>query len=180
MRNKVLVAVLGICLCGLARAENLVVGGDFEGPVVKDGESYEVNVTPTGWAGTGDLVKQEYAGAVDSGNGKQWFDLNPGMEAGNGIMQSVHLTAGITYTFSFRYNGGGGGSTSAIAYQVGDLVGGSVSTADMNVYGGTAWKTWRVTFTAKVTGAADVRFVPNGKHAGGFIDAVEIHAGGEG
>lgn len=176
MKRLFLVTLIAASLSAPAHAQNLIVGGDFEAPAIveqKDGLAYQLNVTPAGWAGAGDVVRQGYAGAADSGNGRQWFDLNPDVHAGNGIMQSVRLVAGVTYTFSFRYNGGGG-TTTAISFEIGDLVRDAVSTEKMSAYAGTAWKICLVTFTAKVTGPVDVRFAPNGRHAGGFIDDVQL------
>ncbi len=159
-----------------ASAKEYVVGGGFESPVVPAGQPYLLDATPFGWTGDGDLTVQGYAGSVPSGDGAQWFDLNPDISARTGIYQFVDLTAGVKYTFSFIYNGGGGGTTTAIAYAIGTVVSGSVSTASLSVYGGSAWQTFLTTFTPSATGPEKLSFLPNGVWSGGFIDAVSIQA----
>lgn len=179
MKLITLVPTLALFLAGAATAQNLVTGGDFENPVVS-GDPYLIAVTPAGWTGTGDLVVQGYAGAVSSGSGNQWFDLNPSFDAGTGISQSINLNAGTTYNFSFLYNGGGGGSTTSISYSLGSiaetLLAGSVSTAGMSVYSGTLWQTLATTFTPSASGAATLQLTPNGTYSGGFVDNVQISA----
>jgi hypothetical protein len=76
-----------------ARPKNLVVNGDFERPVILS--YYFIDLTPPGWDGTGDFVLQGYAEAVHSGDGNQWFDLNPGMSSSTGISQTINLTGMI-------------------------------------------------------------------------------------
>jgi hypothetical protein len=174
-RNLIVAIILGaFLLAGEAGATNIVVNGGFENPVIAG--IYQLSVTPTGWSGMGDLVQQGYAGAVNSGDGNQWLDLNPGTSTSTGISQDISLTAGGTYSFSFLYNGGGGGSTTQIAYSLGSsseiLLLGFVSTATMNVYGGTPWNTFSATFTPTFGGMEKLLFVPNGAWSGGFIDGV--------
>lgn len=181
MRLDVSVLAVSLCLCGPARAVNLIVGGGFESPPAPAG-NYLLNVTPTGWTGTGDMVAQGYAGAVSSGDGLQWFDLNPGTSAGTGLSQLLTLTAGTPYAFSFLYNGGqpSAGFTTAIAYTVSTptstLLTGTVSTAAMNVYAGTPWALYASSFVVAAQTAVTVRFQPNGVWANGFIDAVSVSA----
>jgi Carbohydrate binding domain/PEP-CTERM motif len=170
-------AILGtavlIAFVGVANAAtNLVVNGGFESPVISP--PYFLFANPTGWTGQGDLVVQGYAGSVHSGDGNQWLDLNPGTGAGTGMSQDITLTAGTKYQFSFLYNGGGGGSTTQISYSLGSSLSSNVSTASMNVYGGTPWATYSTGFTPTVSGAETLNFVPNGVLSGGFIDAVNI------
>jgi len=150
---------------------NLVVNGGFESPAISP--PYQLDVVPTGWTGDGDLTVQGYAGAVNSGDGNQWFDLNPDVSAGTGISQVITFTPGDSYTFSFLYNGGGGGTTTAINYSIGTDVSGSVSTATLNVYGGSPWATFSTTFAASSANET-LDFLPNGVYSGGFIDAVQI------
>ena len=166
----------GLGMSGAAQAAliNLVVNGGFESPAIAP--PYALSVNPTGWTGLGDLVVQGYAGAMSSGDGNQWLDLNPGTGPGTGMSQDITLTAGKTYQFSFLYNGGGGGTTTQIAYSLGSSLSGNVSTASMNVYGGTPWATFSTSFTPTVSGAETLNFVPNGVWSGGFIDAVNISA----
>ena len=166
-----------ICTAGLAvsvkASPNLVVNGGFESPAIAP--PYLLDVTPTGWTGDGDLTVQGYAGAVNSGEGNQWFDLNPDDSAGTGISQSINLTPGEVYTFSFVYDGGGGGTTTEINYSIGKDVAGNVSTDGLNVYNGTPWATFSTTFTASAT-SETLDFLPNGVYSGGFIDNVQISA----
>ena len=166
--------------CSASHASNLVVGGDFESPLVPTGQSYILNVTPDGWSGMGDLAIQGYAGSVSSGNGNQWMDLNPGTGAGTGISQTIALQGGTSYRFSFLYNGGGGGSTTDIAFSLKDgqtnLFSDSVYTGLMNVYGGTPWGYYALDFTPTANASATLAFLPNGSWSGGFIDAVSISA----
>jgi hypothetical protein len=170
-----------VCFCAvvLLPAEaaqaggNLVVNGGFESPVIVP--PYQVDVVPTGWTGDGDLVVQGYASAVNSGDGNQWFDLNPDVSAGTGLSQVISFTAGDSYTFSFLYNGGGGGTTTAISYSIGSDIAGSVSTAALNVYSGSPWAIFSTTFTASSANET-LDFLPNGVWSGGFIDAVQITA----
>jgi hypothetical protein len=160
--------------CGTAQAMQLVVGGDFENPVVPCSACYQLDVTPTGWTGTGDLVTQGYAGSVSSGSGNQWFDLNPDVSAGTGISQVVHVIAGTAYDFSFLYNGGGGGTTTQIAYSISGLLSGTVSTAALDVYHGSPWQKFDQLFTAGATNDVTLSFLPNGYWSGGFIDNVSL------
>lgn len=180
MKPIALIAVSTVAFGAVAAAANLVVGGDFENPVIPPGNSYQLDVTPTGWTGIGDLTVQGYAGSVSSGNGNQWFDLNPDTSAGTGISQSFNLNAGTTYAFSFLYDGGGGGTTTQISYSLhtlsGTLLSGSVSTAGLNVYAGTPWSTFSTTFTPSVDASETLSFVPNGVYSGGFIDNVQLYA----
>jgi len=171
--------ILGaLFLAGAAGATNLVVNGGFENPLVPSGYPYLIDVTPFGWSGTGDIAVQGYAGAVNSGDGNQWFDLNPNTYAGTGISQDIYLNAGTTYTFSFLYNGGGGGSTTQISFYLGSnletLLSGVVSTQAMNVYSGTPWNTFVTTFIPTISDLQTLRFVPNGTYSGGFIDGVTL------
>jgi len=160
---------------GVANASpNLVVNGGFESPAISP--PYALNMNPTGWTGLGDLVVQGYAGAVSSGDGNQWLDLNPGVGPGTGMSQSITLSAGQTYQFSFLYNGGGGGSTTQIAYSIGPSLSGSVSTASLNVYGGSPWAIFSTKFSPTVSDAETLNFMPNGAWSGGFIDAVNVSA----
>jgi hypothetical protein len=172
--HLVTAAFFSLVLCGTAQSSNLVVGGDFESPLVGGPGTYILDVTPTGWTGTGDLVSQGYAGAVSSGNGNQWFDLNPNVNAGTGISQIVHVIGGTTYDFSFLYNGGGGGTTTQIAYSIGGLLSGSVSTGALNVYGGSPWQMFDSLFTPAATANLTLSFLPNGAWSGGFIDDVSL------
>jgi hypothetical protein len=178
MKKKVLlITVLTIfCLAAEAGATNLVVNGGFESPVIYT--VYVTDITPTGWTGMGDLVQQGYAGAVNSGDGNQWFDLNPGTSTSTGTSQNISLNAGTDYLFSFLYDGGGGGTTTQISFSLqsglGSLLSGAVSTASMNVYGGTPWSTYSTTFDPSISGLYTLTFVPNGAWSGGFIDAVTI------
>jgi MYXO-CTERM domain-containing protein len=139
-----------------------------------------LDVTPAGWVGTGDLAVQGYAGSVPSGDGKQWFDLNPGTAAGTGLSQDLSLMGGTTYELSFVYNGGGGGSTTQIDVSIADashaFLSASVDTAAMNVYGGTPWATYSASFTPAADTTATLKFTPNGTWSGGFIDAVSVSA----
>ena len=154
---------------------NLVVNGGFESPVISP--PYQVDATPTGWTGTGDLVVQGYAGSVSSGDGNQWLDLNPDVSMGTGISQAVSLLAGQTYLFSFIYNGGGGGTTTSIAYTIGSDLSGSVSTGTLDVYSGSPWQTLSTSFVASLTGPQTLTFMPNGFWSGGFIDNVQLTTG---
>lgn len=174
MKIVVLAAACSLLLCGTAQSMELVVGGDFESPMVGAAASYLLDATPTGWTGTGDLVSQGYAGAVSSGHGNQWLDLNPDTSAGTGISQTVHVISGTTYDFSFIYNGGGGGTTTQIDYSIGGLLTGAVSTAALNVYGGSPWQTFDSSFTPVATADLTLSFLPNGTWSGGFIDAVSL------
>ncbi len=180
MKKKLLSGIIiGILfLAGEAGATDMVVGGEFENPVIPLGSPYLINVLPMGWSGTGDIVVQGYAGAVTSGDGNQWFDLNPGYSMGTGISQNIFLTAGMIYSFSFLYNGGGGGTTTKIFYSLnsglGSLFLGDVSTAGMNVYGGTLWNTFFTTFVPTNSGLHTLSFIPNGTYSGGFIDGIAI------
>lgn len=130
-----------------AAAAELVVNGGFENPAVRTGAPYLVDVTPTGWTGAGDIAVQGYAGSVSSGQGNQWFDLNPGFDQGTGMSQALDLIAGTTYSFSFIYNGGGGGTTTQVAYSLASaaetLLTGFVVTGALNVYNGSPWGTIR-------------------------------------
>ncbi|HXA39806.1 MAG TPA: PEPxxWA-CTERM sorting domain-containing protein [Phenylobacterium sp.] len=159
-----------------ARAVNLVTNGGFESPVISP--PYLLDATPTGWTGTGDLVVQGYAGSVSSGDGNQWFDLNPDVSGGTGLSQDVSLVAGQTYAFSFIYNGGGGGTTTLISYNIGGDLSGSVSTAALNVYDGSPWHTLSTSFVSSVTGLETLHFMPNGVWSGGFIDNVQLTTAG--
>jgi Carbohydrate binding domain/PEP-CTERM motif len=174
--HNFMATICAVVLLSAAAAQagvNLVVNGGFESPVIAP--PYQVDVQPTGWTGIGDLTVQGYAGSVNSGDGNQWFDLNPDTSAGNGISQVISLTTGDSYTFSFIYNGGGGGTTTEINYSIGADVIGSVSTAALNVYGGSSWAAFSTTFTA--SGASEtLGFLPNGVYSGGFIDQVQITA----
>jgi len=178
MKKKILLAIIlgALFLVGEARATNLVVNGGFESPVIPPGSPYLLNVTPTGWSGTGDIAVQGYAGAVNSGDGNQWFDLNPGTGTGTGFSQNIFLNAGTTYSFSFLYNGGGAGSIGAtqIAFSLGTLLSNFVSTAAMDVYNGTTWATFSATLSPNASGLETLSFVPNGAWAGGFIDGVTL------
>jgi hypothetical protein len=98
----------------------------------------------------------------------------PDVSAGTGIYQFVDLTAGTKYTFSFEYNGGGGGTTTMISFALGSIFSGNVSTASLNVYGGSPWALYSTTFTPTTTGPEKLSFLPNGVWSGGFIDAVSI------
>lgn len=177
---KMTVPALIVISCALtsARAANLVNGGGFESPIISSPDPYLLSTTPAGWDGIGDLTSQGYFGSVNSGDGNQWFDLNPDRAAGTGISQIVSLVGGTTYDFSFIHNGGGGGSTTQIDFSLiapeGTLFSGSVSTSGMNVYGGTPWAQYATTFTPTASGAATLSFLPNGSWSGGFIDAVSI------
>lgn len=167
------IAVIALLTTGAAHA-NLVVNGGFESPLVPAGSQYLLDATPTGWSGTGDMVLQSY-GAVNSGEGNQWFDLNPNVNAGTGISQLIGLTLGESYSLSFVYNGGGGGSTTRIDFSIGTDLVDAVSTANLNVYGAspTPWKVYSAVFTA--TAASEtLQFTPNGSWSGGFIDNVQV------
>src|SRR5215813_6409946 len=74
-----LVAAVAAAFSGKARADQLVVGGDFESPLITGtgASAFLENVTPTGWIGTGTLVAQGFGLTVSSGNGNQWFALDP-------------------------------------------------------------------------------------------------------
>lgn len=178
MRAPMILASL-LVFAGVAQAApNLVVNGGFEAQSAPPA-GYTLDVTPTGWTGTGDLVGQGYAGSVNSGDGNNWFDLNPDTSAGTGLHQVINgLVAGTAYTFSFEYNGGGGGTTTQIAFDLtntqGSLFSGTVSTANLNVYGGTPWATYSTTFVAGASLPATLSFNPNGVWSGGFIDKVSI------
>ena len=154
-------------LVGLAVSHIWIRNGGWVPP-------YQLDVQPTGWTGIGDIVTQGYAGSVPSGNGNQWFDLNPDTSAGTGIHQSIAVTGGTTYDFSFLYNGGGGGTTTQISFAISGLLSGSVSTAALNVYGGSAWQAYSSMFTPTTSGSVTLSFLPNGVLSGGFIDAVDI------
>jgi hypothetical protein len=182
MKQSFLLAVaLQVLALPTSEAANLVVGGGFESPSAPTA-SFILSVTPDGWSGLGDIVAQGYGGSVNSGDGLQWLDLNPGMEAGTGISQTVLLTKNTPYLFSFRYDGGEPivGFTTAIDFSIASatdlFVSDSVSTADMNVYAGAAWATYSRNFLASTDTTAILRFQPNGVWAGGFIDAVSIAA----
>jgi len=177
MKIKIYASSALLCLSA-APAALAISGGGFEVPPVPGGAPYLVGVTPAGWTGTGDIALQGYAGSTPSGEGNQWFDLNPSFDAGTGISQMVSLTGGISYTFSFVYNGGGGGSTTEISYSIGSLVSGSVSTASMDTYSGTPWALFSTTFTPSSSNSELLRFTPNGSWSGGFIDDVRLAAGG--
>jgi hypothetical protein len=176
-KMKLQIVIAFVALAGatqLAQAGgNLVVNGGFESPAISP--PYLLDVTPTGWTGDGDLTVQGYSGSVSSGDGNQWFDLNPDVSAGTGISQVISFTPGDIYTFSFLYNGGGGGTTTEINYSIGADVVGGVSTAALNVYGGSPWATLSTTFTAS-SASETLDFLPNGVWSGGFIDAVQITA----
>ena len=181
MKHSLPILAAGLCICAASNAANLIVGGGFESPIAPP-LSYLLNATPSGWTGTGDMVAQGYAGAVNSGDGNQWFDLNPGTVAGSGISQGISLSAGSPYLFSFLYNGGQPslGFTTAITFTVSaqgaTLLSGSVTTASMNVYGGTPWAIYSGQFTVPSNTTATVHFQPNGVWANGFIDAVSVSA----
>ena len=178
MRFMAIVFVWIILFVGTAGASNLIVGGGFEDPIIPSGTSYLLSVNPEGWSGTGDIVEQGYAGAVSSGDGNQWFDLNPGSGSGTGISQSLSLHAGTPYLFSFLYNGSVGGSTNQITYSLAStsetILYGSVSTSSMDVFSGTSWNSFSTVFTPLTNNAAMLSFTPDGTIAGGFIDAVNI------
>jgi hypothetical protein len=167
---------LGLCtsFTSAQASVDLIVGGGFENPVIPCCAPYQLDVTPTGWVGTGDLVVQGYGGSVSSGSGNQWFDLNPNVNAGTGISQVVHVMAGTAYDFSFLYNGGGGGTTTQIAFSIGALLSGTVSTAALDVYHGSPWQEFDSSFTPGATGDVTVSFLPNGVWSGGFIDNVQL------
>lgn len=173
MKIQLATAIAALLISGAAHATtNLVVNGGFESPVISP--PYALDATPAGWTGTGDLVVQGYSGSVNSGDGNQWFDLNPNVNAGTGISQDVSLVAGQSYLFSFIYNGGGGGSTNTISYNIGSDLSGSVSTAALNVYGGSPWQTLSTSFISSITGPQTLHFMPNGTWSGGFIDMVQL------
>lgn len=163
-------------LAGGTGQKNLVVNGGFEQPVIYS--YYILELVPPGWEGTGDFVQQGYAEAVHSGEGNQWFDLNPGMSKSTGISQTIYLTAGSTYSFSFLYNGGGGGSTTEISYSLESgsetLLSGVISTAVMDVYHGTPWKTFSAVLVPTFSGLYKLSFLPNGSISGGFIDGITL------
>lgn len=179
MKKSLSLLAAALCLCSASHAANLIVGGGFEAPVAPAG-SYLLDQTPVGWTGTGDMVAQGYAGAVNSGDGAQWFDLNPDTKASTGISQSIDLSGGVPYSFSFIYDGGAPspGFTTAIAFKVftatKTLLSGSVDTAAMNVYAGTPWVKYSGSFSVAADTAATVQFTPNGVWANGFIDAVNV------
>ena len=178
MKTKLIATFALFGLNAAAGAVELVAGGGFESPVIPAAVPYLIAVTPTGWAGTGDIAVQGYAGAVNSGDGRQWFDLNPSFDPGTGISQTLNVAAGTAYHFSFVYNGGGGGTTTQIAFSLTSLAEtaftGSVSTAALNVYGGSPWQRFDLDFTPTVGGAELLKFLPNGSYSGGFIDAVSV------
>jgi len=169
-----------LCICAPSHA-NLLAGGGFETPVAPTA-SYLLNVTPSGWTGTGDTVAQGYAGSVSSGNGRQWFDLNPGANTGSGISQQVMLSGGMLYGVSFLYNGGqpNAGFTTAITVSVttpnSTVFNATVSTASMDVYSGTPWALYTDTFAVGADTVATFKFMPNGTWANGFIDAASLTA----
>jgi len=179
-RKKSVAGVLALLATNGALALNLVAGGGFELPAIPEGSPYTLDVTPAGWTGTGDLAVQGYAGSVFSGDGDQWFDLNPGTLAGAGISQTFTLAGGVQYALEFVYNGGGGGSTSQVFFAVTaaaqTLLSGSVSTAALDVYNGSPWALYSGSFTPTVDTTATLTFVPNGSYSGGFIDAVSVSA----
>jgi len=174
VRTAAIAASFLVLSSASALATNLVVGGGFESPVIPPGQPYLLDAQPFGWTGIGDLTRQGYAGAVSSGNGNQWFDLNPDVSKGNGIYQYINLNAGQSYAFSFEYNGGGGGSTTEIFFSLGSVFSGGVSTAELNVYGGTPWQVYSYAFVSPVSGPEKLDFMPNGVWSGGFIDNVQL------
>ena len=180
MKTALFMLASTFCFCTTSYA-NLLAGGDFETPVAPAG-SYLLSVTPAGWTGTGDMVGQGYANAASSGNGRQWFDLNPGTAAGIGISQQVTLTGGTVYGVSFLYNGGqpNAGFTTAITVTVSTasnaLFNATVSTASMDVYSGTPWATYNGSFAVAANTVATIKFMPNGVWANGFIDAASLTA----
>jgi hypothetical protein len=172
------IALLGTVLPLAAHSTELVTNGGFELPAVPAGAPYLIAVTPTGWTGLGDIAVQGYAGSVPSGQGSQWFDLNPSTDAGTGLSQTLTFAAGTPYHFSFVYNGGGGGTTTQIAFSIASLaetlLSGFVSTAALDAYSGSPWAVFSTTFTPTTGGAETLTFTPNGAWSGGFIDAVSV------
>jgi len=162
-------------------APNLLQNGSFEAPST-NGAPYLIAVQPDAWVGQVDIVTQGYQGAVNSGKGQQWIDLNPGFDAGAGVFQAVQVQGGTTYRLSFLYNGGPacGGSTSAISVIVQNndqvLYSDLVTTQNMNVYMGTPWKRYKRTATAPQDANLTIWFVPNGIYCGGFMDDVSLVA----
>ena len=173
-----LIAV-GLCLSltPARSATQLIVGGDFESPVITGtgASAFLENVTPTGWIGTGTLVVQGFGLTVSSGNGNQWFALNP---SNNGIRQSINVTGGTTYNFSFLYNGGSDLASGAqIAYIIAltdsltIIQSGAVFTNGHD-FQRDPWATFSTSFTP--TSDDVTLFLVGAGFGGTFIDAVSV------
>ena len=175
-----LIAV-GLCLSltPARSATQLVVGGDFESPVITGtgASAFLENVTPTGWIGTGTLVAQGFGLTVSSGNGNQWFALNP---SNIGIRQSINVTGGTTYDFSFLYNSNGAlGSGAQIAYIIAltdsltIIQSGAVFTNGLD-FQRDPWATFSTSFTPTSDNVTLFLVGAGSDFSGTFIDAVSV------
>ena len=159
MKNLSLTAAV-LCMWSAAvGAQNLVVNGSFESPVLPS--TFPTMGTPTGWTGIVEIEHQpSYFGVpgMDSADGGQVIGFFPhSLGSGpSGISQVIHLDAGTTYTFSFDYSGviETDRFSDLLNYSI---TAGSVTTLSaalhtMLTIEGSPWRTFSTSFSASVSG----------------------------
>lgn len=133
-----------------------------------------------------DIISAGYGGATPA-DGQNFVDLIGGGIGvfPSGIQQSVHLSAGTQYEFSFWYNGGrynDGSPTvgSVLEYSLGALVSGSVNVDALNVSPDnwpivTPWQNLTTTVDVIADGDYLLKFsTPSGSWGGPYIDHVSL------
>ncbi|MBI4325721.1 MAG: Ig-like domain-containing protein [Chloroflexi bacterium] len=115
MIKTLVVTALGGVLLWNAAAQNLVVNGDFESPVLPSWVAYSPGSTDlTGWTiddTPPDGVQQAKAGILGN-NGTQTLQLTGGSDysTGGGILQTITTTPGAYYLVSIDLASRGGGA----------------------------------------------------------------------
>jgi hypothetical protein len=161
-----------------ARADDLVVNGSFEQPVVADG-SYVVTSTLPGWTTTG--AGAEIQNNVSSTHGVA-FDGNQYVELdsySNSCMQQVVPTvAGQVYTLSFAYSPRPGypASTNGIDVELDEALIADLAT-DGTALSHSVW-TWN-TYQFTAAGPTTMQFCAVGLNdgVGGWVDDVQVVPG---
>lgn len=148
---------------GGAPANNLVVNGSFEEPVVPSGQFVNVRSGQSfpGWqvfgAGNVSPISGAYANSgirFNAENGSQWLDMTGYMSnSATGVQQAVPTQPGTTYDLVFyvgNVSGGGFGSTSSVEVLVdGKSLG--IARNDGVIKGQQMWKRFSMPVTAKGT-----------------------------
>ncbi len=177
-------AAVAILSVGLpATRANLVVNGSFEADIAPPA-SFIAGATPSGWTllGTGglvDVISAGYGGASVASDGAQFLDLIGGGVGTlpSGVRQSLSLTGGQTYEFSFNYTGDY--SSRLLDYSISGILSGSFDVTSFNVYpvlgAATPWQTYQTSFVAPATASYTIEFkTASGSFESPFIDNVSL------
>jgi len=186
--RMVIAAALLAGVAAPALAANLIKNGSFESPVVPDGsfDTFNTGDSFKGWTVVGDsgsvaIISEDftYCVALPAAKGKQFLDLTGYSNSFTGVQTTIATTPGSTYAIAFFVGnivgGGNCGTTSTVELFVDGVSAGKFT--NKKGKGGTSivWKKFSTQFTAQNT-ATTIAFMnddPADDTANG-LDAVSV------